>query len=220
MLRVLWSTRHDTFTAPGPATGPDLSEDLVRRCEEFTRGRRELVRQQTGTTCGPNTLAMFRALTDPAYLPRAVHQRDVGRWGCLERRLQQTMSRGAGTVPWPTAWGTLPWALARQLQLLTGGRWTVRRADPLAAGRVQDLLVAGGRWCRAGLPLPLYVGNDRLPRHVVLLLAVDPRQTLLYDPALGGVCRPVTADLVAGRAPVAGWRRVWCLLTPPGRPGR
>ena len=200
---------------PGRPTG-DRSAGLVHRCEEFVRGHRSVLRQQSGTTCGPNALAMFRVLTDPAFLPRALTTRDTGGWGALEGRLQAAMNSGAGTPPWPTAWGTLPWALAHHLRTLPppGLEWRVRRADPHAPGQVRHLLDAAGGWCTAGLPVPVYVGNDRLPRHVVLLLSVTPETLTLYDPALGALSRAPTGELIDGRRPVAGWRRVWCVLVP------
>lgn len=198
-----------------PGLGAQRAADLLRRGDLFTRGHSIGVRQQSDTTCGPNALAMFRVLTDEGVLARALACRDAGAWGGLEHRLQRTMNRGRGTLPWPVRWGTLPWSLAHHLALLTEGRrWVVLRARPLSAAHVEGVLAVAGRWCRAGLPVPLYVGNDRLPRHVVLLLALDDDTVTVYDPALGAVRSLATGQVARGTAPVAGWRRVWCVLVP------
>lgn len=233
-VRRLWSVARSVVPQPRAVTGLTAlpvsasgGESLVRRCRDFCRGRQRLVAQQSATTCGPNTLAMFRVLVDADYARAVDGQVNAGGWGRLEVALARAANSVTRGVPWPRAFGTLPWAVARLLGLLrldgpaSRLSWQVHRlcvpadgSTAEAAAALHEVLSTLGRWCDAGLPLPLYVGNDRLPRHVVLLLEVTADRVVLYDPAAGAPVTLPRPGVEHADAPIAGWRRLWCVLTP------
>ncbi|HSX68303.1 hypothetical protein, partial [Nocardioides sp.] len=71
----------------------------------------------------------------------------------------------------------------------------------------------------AGFPVALYVGNDRLPRHVVLLVAAtegtrpDTLPTA-YEPASGELVGFTQQQFVDGTLDLGGWSRPWFLVSP------
>ena len=203
----------------------------------LTATRRDLhasLVQPDRTTCGSACLVVARMLGD----------RDYGRWletGDAAGRTRDPRPRrrrfadevlathvrtnrwygasGAMQVAWPRALGTAPWALAHELTV-TGGtsapgtRHRVLVISPRRRREAYDDVVhAVGR----GHAVPLYVGNRRLPRHVVLVVGGDDTALTAYDPASGG---PVTITRDAfdrGALRVAGWSEPWFAVLPVGR---
>jgi len=125
-------------------------------------------------------------------------------------------------VPWPRALGTPPWAVARQLST-TGapGLPPVEHAVVVAwldRGALFDRIVAATAERR---PVPVYVGNRWLPRHVVLFLGGGSERRLrCYDPARGWVVGVERGAFVRGRLGLSGWDRPWFAVLPgPPRAG-
>jgi hypothetical protein len=66
--------------------------------------------------------------------------------------------------------------------------------------------------------VPVYVGNRRLPRHVVLVTGVVRDDALrCYDPARGAVVTVTRRQFEAARLAMSGWDRPWFTVTPRGR---
>ncbi|MEV7430618.1 hypothetical protein AB0N29_13450 [Nocardioides sp. NPDC092400] len=159
------------------------------------------LRQPDPLSCGASVLVVARMLAEEEYAARAAASFPAEVLA-LHRRVTGHRSRdGRAQLPWPRALGTPPWAVARELALVTGVRHRVRRA------RWSTLQEATGRSA-------LYVGNRLLPRHVVLVLAVEADRLRLYDPARGDVVVVRREAFAAGRLRVAGWDRPWFAVVP------
>ncbi|MDN4173650.1 hypothetical protein QWY28_11885 [Nocardioides sp. SOB77] len=159
------------------------------------------LRQPDPLSCGASVLVVSRMLAEEEYAARAARSFPAEVLA-MHRRVTGPRSRdGRAQLPWPRALGTPPWAVARELALVTGSPYRVRRA------RWSTLGDASG-------PVALYVGNRWLPRHVVLVLAADGDRMRLYDPAVGGpvIVRRTAFD--ARRLRVAGWDRPWFAVVP------
>ena len=119
-------------------------------------------------------------------------------------------ARGRWQLPWPRALGTPPWAVARHLTEVTGDRHrtVLVRDRPAAFDRVLR-----ATW--DGRPVPVYVGNRWLPRHVVLVTGVGPEETLrCYDPARGVVATVTRREFGTARLGLSGWDRPWFVVLP------
>ncbi|WP_255371720.1 hypothetical protein [Cellulosimicrobium sp. CUA-896] len=207
-----------------------------------------------GTTCGSAVLALLAAAGDPVLALWLVTGTAVGRpvadgapsrtgggptgggptdaaerWVRLQQVVKRRTSRRAlGPLPWPAALGTPPWTAARTARY-AGVRYTHRVVDGDAAPAVLDDAV---RAAARGYPVPLFTGGDlsggpaaAVPRHVVLLTAVDARRRCwLYEPSSGSVHRLHADRLAAGatdrvvRRALGGWPHVVWALLPTGPP--
>lgn len=126
----------------------------------------------------------------------------------LHRRLTSLVDTGGWQVPWPRALGTPPWAVARELRLLTGLPYAVRLVR--RRRRVWPHLRAVG----PARPAVVFVGDRFLPRHVVLVTGVDGAGATTYEPASG-----LTSDVSRRRwerddLALAGWDRPWLVVSP------
>ena len=66
-------------------------------------------------------------------------------------------------------------------------------------------------------PVPVYVGNRWLPRHVVLALGEAEGGLRCYEPARGRLVDVNRAAFGSRRLGVAGWSHAWwAVLPPPG----
>lgn len=113
------------------------------------------------------------------------------------RRLTRRRLHGRWQLPWPRAIGTPPWAVARELTVLTGRPHRTRLV----------------RWSRTlpREPGVLFVGSRWLPRHVLLLTADG-----CYEPSSGRVVDLDLSRLARHDVAVAGWRFAWFSVTPTG----
>jgi hypothetical protein len=191
--------------------------------------------QPDRTTCGSSTLVLARMLSDVAYAGRVLTGHDLRtgttdpglpgetqaqarqrRFGAesltMHRRTNRAFGGGRLQIPWPRALGTLPWALANVLGNAARA-YRVAIVDPLAAGRSYDRIT---RAVDAGHAVPLYVGNRRLPRHVVLVTGRSGDGLRVFDPARGEEVVRSRAAFTAGRLGIAGWQEVWLAVLPRG----
>jgi len=123
---------------------------------------------------------------------------------------------GHPQVPWPRAFGTPPWAVARQLSgtraadgTLAPYSWHVARTDLSAA--FERLLGAGDdhRVCAA------FIGSTWLPRHVVLVVDRTAAGTLhVFDPARGRLSELTRTAFTSRKVGIAGWDMPWFVVTP------
>lgn len=123
---------------------------------------------------------------------------------------------GRWQVPWPRMIGTAPWAIAHHLSVVTGRPHHTRLVVNRDTAFEQILTAATN-----GSPVPLYVGNRWLPRHVVLVTGYRPKDALrCYDPARGAVVTVTREAFVSGRLALARWNRPWFTILPRGRRSR
>lgn len=130
------------------------------------------------------------------------------------RRLTALRGAGRWQLPWPRAIGTPPWAVARELERITGCEHDVVLARWSCAAAYDRLAITGGA---------LYVGSRTLPRHVLLVMApAHPgEQDALrsYEPSRGTVVRLAREDFVPGRLRGAGWYYPWFAISATGARG-
>ena len=137
-----------------------------------------------------------------------------------QRGIQRSLNHRAiaRLAPWPSALGSTPWSLARELARLTGRRYRVRwtrdtgRAFPEAledarahlADGLPVLLLTGGPLLRPpaepagwrGRARAVVAAGPAIPRHYVLALP-------------WGGAAPATADPAAGPSAGPGWLRLY-----------
>jgi hypothetical protein len=153
---------------------------------------------------------MARRLVHPRYAGLVSDQGTFAHEAAtLHRRLTSLADTAGGwQVPWPRALGTPPWAVARELRLLTGVPYDVRAVR--LGGRVWSSLerVASAR------PAAVFVGDRWLPRHVVLVTDVDDRSARAYEPASGHDLRVPRERWEGGDLRLGGWDRAWLVVSP------
>ena len=164
-------------------------------------------RQPDHRSCGAAVLVRARMLDEPGYDrwvreaadPQARFADEALRTHRRTNRLLDARSRPQ--LPWPRALGTQPWALARELR----GR---QRVHPVGSrARAWDLVVGADR------PVPVYVGNALLPRHVVLVTARDSADRVrVYEPGSGSVVPVDRQAFLDGSLGLAGWDRPWFVV--------
>lgn len=156
---------------------------------------------------------------------RAARARDgqVIRWEAAQAevvRRTNAIGRYPGLLqaPWPANLGTPPWGARAELERscsAPGVSYEVRMVRFLsdaALGAAFDGTVAR---VGVGRPVLCYVGNDLMPRHIVLWLRPEPDAPVLqYDPARGVLTRPDRAAFVGQRMESAGWDMPWLVLRP------
>ena len=156
---------------------------------------------------------MARRLVDPRYAAlvgdQATFAHEVT---TLHRRLTSPADAdGRRQVPWLRAVGTPPWAVARDLHVVTGVPYAVRPVRPVRLGRHvwPHLAVAAPE-----RPVAVYVGSRLLPRHVVLVTAVDGDEATTYEPSSGRLLHVPRARWESGPLRLAGWDLPWCVVSP------
>jgi hypothetical protein len=177
-------------------------------------------------SCGATVLVVARMLADPGYAGLAGSAASFrAEVLAMHRRVTSLADvRGRLQPPWPRALGTPPWAVARQLEGTTGLDHRIRfvRAGGRDAAYDEIEAVTARR-----LPVPVYVGNRWLPRHVVLALGEVDGGLRVYEPSAGRLVDVSRASFLAGTLDLAGWDVPWFSLparpappAPPPRSGR
>jgi hypothetical protein len=122
-----------------------------------------------------------------------------------------TAADAALQIPWPKALGTLPWAVARQLNIdLPGAEYQVLLIDP---ARMATAFTQVSAAVQRGFPVPLYVGDSISPRHVVLAVASGQNLTI-YEPSSGGLRDFTQTSFNTSALDVAGWDQPWLAVLP------
>ncbi len=177
-----------------------------------------LLVQPDDRSCGAAVAVACRMIADPAWASTLLDDPNRFTLEVLAAHRRLTGSRALGgslQLPWPRALGTPPWALVNELRAGTGVPHQVRMVLP---HRRASTLERVRRHLTGGAPVPLFLGNRHLPRHVVLLTgAPGAEQFEAYDPAVGGPVRFDAADFVAGQLRVAGWSTPWFTIEPTTR---
>jgi len=170
------------------------------------------LRQPDQRSCGATVLVVAKLLTDPSY-GRFVATPDAFREEVLamHRRVTSLADvRGRLQLPWPRALGTPPWALAHQLEGSTGVEHGIRFLLEERETAYDDMVAA----TRHRRPVPLYVGNRWLPRHVVLVLGEVEHALRIYEPARGRLVDVSRAAFLAGTLELTGWDTPWFAVEP------
>ncbi|WP_374458132.1 hypothetical protein [Nocardioides sp.] len=168
------------------------------------------LQQPDRRSCGAASLVMARRLIDARYAGLVHDQATFAREAAsLHRRLTSLADvRGGWQVPWLRAVGTPPWAAARDLRLVTGVPYAVhpvrlrRRVWPHLAAVAPDR------------PVVVYVGSRLLPRHVVLVTAVEDDRATTYEPSSGRLVDVPRERWESGALRLAGWDLPWCVISP------
>ena len=156
-------------------------------------------------------MVMARRLVQQRYAGLVTDQATFGREAStLHRRLTSLSDTAGGwQVPWPRAIGTPPWAVARELRLLTGAPYAVRlvrlrrRMWPAPARRRSGR--GRPRSTSATASCPVTSCSSRR--------STTPARRR-YEPASG---RTLTVDRgrwERGDLALAGWDRPWLVVSP------
>ena len=168
------------------------------------------LRQPDRRSCGAASLVMARRLVRPRYAGLVADQATFAHeCATLHRRLTSLFDTAGGwQMPWLRALGTPPWAVARELRLLTGVPYAVRPVR--LRRRVWRHLEAAWR----ERPVAVFVGDRFLPRHVVLVTGVDAAGAETYEPASGLTPSVSRERWERGDLDLAGWDRPWLVVGP------
>ncbi|PRY56315.1 hypothetical protein BCF74_11932 [Knoellia remsis] len=192
--------------------------------------------QQSPVTCGSACLTVARMLVDPVFASwvrtGAPHPPGSPAGGTQSERfaayerivMRRTNSALTGSrhpqPPWPRALGTPPWGARRELELgasTQGTRYEVQAVRQLSREPLQAAFERLVDVVAEGEPGLLYVGNRRLPRHVVLVLPGDGDRVLdVYDPGTGRVDHLRRDTVIEHRLGLSGWQVPWFVVQPTG----
>ena len=161
---------------------------------------REL-RQPDQRSCGPSCLVVAKMVLDPSYAE-----------GTLQRFDAEVLAMHRRVIKvWPRALGTPPWAVAREMERITGVDYSWQPARWRREAAYQRVLVG----LQTGLPVPLYVGSTTLPRHVVLVVdAAEGGSLDVYNPSRGHLTTVSRESFVAGTLGLGSWDTPWFTVTP------
>jgi len=166
--------------------------------------------QIDGTTCGPMTILVARAVVDPVYawwLTQGEPAELTGRIEAEQRRIHR-----AANLAWPRRYGTTPRGVVSAVNRHRPGvRYGWRMVDDTDQRSIDRALADAAAAVRAGHPVPFLIGRF-VPRHWVLLLA-DGDELTFYNPA-GSVVRIGAGELRAGRADPLGFPHVQAVVLP------
>ncbi len=190
--------------------------------------------QPDGTTCGSSTLVMSRMENNPAYAmyvltgydpvtgstdPGTRGERFAAESLKMHEQTNGWFDRGGGLQSaWPQALGTAPGPLAQEMSAPGGSGvpGTDYRVDYVRfqdrASSFDDMVAAS----RGGHTVPVYVGNDTAPRHVVLVTgaSADGGSLTFYEPSAGATVTVTREQWLADRSGLGGWNKPWLIVTP------
>lgn len=162
-----------------------------------------LLRQPDRVSCGAATVVAARTLLTP-WRPEDA---DVE---IRDEHALLTSARGPRDrfqVPWPRRLGTPPWAVANALRALTG--------EHVATVVTRNRAAIGYEVLReqvARRPVPVYLGDRWLPRHVVLAVRDVGDAVEVFDPAAGALVTIDRSRWTGHRVDVAGWTHFWFVV--------
>ena len=166
-------------------------------------------------SCGAAVLVAAQLLTTPPPV-RLAAMPEWFRTEVLALHRRITSAKDAGgrwQLPWPRMIGTPPWAIAHHLSAVTGRPHRTQLVIDRGAAFEQVLIATTN-----GSPVPLYVGNRWLPRHVVLVTGYQKEDAVrCYDPARGAVVTVTSEAFLSGRLELSQWDRPWFTVLPQAR---
>lgn len=180
------------------------------------------LRQRDGVSCGPAVAVVAGALLDPAYRGKLTLTGPGGDVGVAGRAWfdgEQGRVHHAANRIWPRALGTTPAGMARAISVHSsryGVRYCWRLSPgllPVPLGGRRDALSDVERAVTSDWPIAMLVGRI-IPRHWVLIVAVEGEVLQCYEPSSGEV-RGVTEAAVRGaRLTGLGFPRPFALVLP------
>lgn len=163
------------------------------------------LRQPDGMSCASSVLVAMEML----HGTRPLTSTDFDEAALAMHRRTNGLFDRAGRIqlPWPTAWGTRPAAFRRQL----GERWVNRVVDPWRPAYAYDAILAA---VGAGIPVPLFIGNESWLQHLVLVTGASSGHLEIYDPHVGRTLRRSREQFETAQLRVAGWAQPWLVTLP------
>jgi hypothetical protein len=173
------------------------------------------VQQPDDTSCGPMTIMMARAISDPYYslyltTGDSTDRADAGaeqfqaRLTAEEHRIHAETNRF-----WPQRLGSTPLGISNELNRYAGAlgtRYQARLADRSALADAAD---AAGN----GQPVPVLIG-DWIPRHYILLIGRAGSDLTYYEPGYATVGHLNEQDFVRGKINVIGFHHINAVVRP------
>ncbi len=231
-----------TFTAAAAAAvPPEVARRLEARTATMSPAERRTLdptshprdfRQPDDTSCGAASLVVSRMLHDDPYALWLTTGYDAAadasdsitfaeRWKAEVIRMHRRVTAlrdhdGDLQWPWLRVVGTSPWGAARQMtgaggSGLPGHEYEARTLDPDDLAAEFDLLLAA---VQAGHTVPLYVGDEVRPAHVVLAVRTSGEQLEFFEPSAGRMVRVGRDAFAAGRFRLGGWSVPWFAVLP------
>ena len=185
--------------------------------------------QPDATTCGSSTLVMAQMLNHPAYAMKILtgynpengenweapaDQTNPSQWRFQQDSVSMHHRTNGGFLGWPEAWGTHPNDLREQMNNGSGRDGTEYTTydsshDP------DTVYTAMQNAANSGHPVPVYVGSDWLPRHVVLVVGTDGDDLSVYDPSAGGTITVTREQWNDEEGNLGGnWNKRWYSVMP------
>ncbi|WP_183504901.1 MULTISPECIES: hypothetical protein [unclassified Mycolicibacterium] len=161
--------------------------------------------QRDGVSCGPSVAVMAGALLDPDY-GAPLRSGDPQPWFDAE---QMRVHRAINVV-WPHALGASPAGVARAMTGHSASRGVYYRWRMARCGdRLADVCDA----VDAGWPVAMLIGSV-IPRHWVLLTALDGAVFRCYEPSSGELLDIAIDDIRHGRLSRLGFPRAFAFVVP------
>ena len=177
------------------------------------------VRQTDDTTCGPMTILMARAMTDPLYALYLTTGDSTDRADASTAHFQVRLTaeehriHNATNRFWPQRLGSTPVGMSKELNRhaeALGARYEPRLVTGISGkSALADAVEAAG----SGQPVPVLIGN-RIPRHYILLIGRDGSDLVVYEPGYATVDRISEQSFLHGKVDVLGFHHVYSVITP------
>lgn len=241
LARLQRSPRTPRRFAAAPVLAPEVAQRLRERIEQLTPADRRALdptshprdfRQPNDTSCGAASLVVSRMLHDEAYALWVTTGHDVRsgatdaapfaeRWPAEVVRMHRRVSGlrdhdGDLQWPWLRVVGTSPWGAARQMtgeggSGLPGHSYEARTLDPDDLASAFDLVLAA---VEAGHTVPLYVGDEVRPAHVVLAVSARDGAAHVFEPSAGRLARVDRDAFATATLRLGGWSVPWFAVLP------
>ncbi|WP_340539774.1 hypothetical protein [Nocardioides sp. GXZ039] len=189
--------------------------------------------QPDGTTCGSSSLVMSRMINNPAYAMQVItgydpttgqttggtaQDRFAAEALAMHERTNAWHDRDGHLQPaWPMGLGTAPGPLANEMSApggsgVPGTQYDVDYVRWENPGSSYDKMLAA---TQAGHTVPVYVGNNIHPGHIVLVTGADANGNLtFYEPGGGQTVTVSRQQWESGQISLGGWDKPWAIVTP------
>ena len=173
------------------------------------------VQQPDDTSCGPMTILMARAMSDPYYSLYLTTGDSTDRADARAEQFQARLTAEEHRIHaetnrfWPQRLGSTPLGMSNELNRYAGAlgtRYESRLADRSALAAAAD---AAGN----GDSVPVLIG-DWIPRHYILLIGRAGGDLIYYEPGYATVGHLSEQDFVHGKINVIGFHHIYAVVRP------